>query len=104
MILEQPVDAIGSAALLVGGERDDDIAIGYVLLAHHTNGVGDEDRRHGFVVGGAAAIVVAIAFSKYERIEIRGPIGLERFDDVDVCKQEQRLAGAGTTVDPYDGV
>ena len=70
MILEQPVDAVGAAAFLVGGERDDDVAVGDDALAHHPDRVGDEDRRHCFIVGGAAAVVVPVTLREHERIEV----------------------------------
>ncbi len=57
MILKQPVDAVvGTTAFLVGGERDDDVAIRLEAFTLVANEVGDPDRCLRFVVASAATI------------------------------------------------
>ena len=51
LVLEQPLDAVvRSAALFVGRERDDDVAIGLEPFALVANEVRDPDRRLRLVV------------------------------------------------------
>jgi hypothetical protein len=90
MVLDQPVDAVEVAAFLVGGERENQIAIGRVAFLPEPNQVGDELRRHRLVVAGAAAVEEAVPLQEDERIE--RPVLALRFDDVEVGEQEQRLA------------
>ena len=74
VILDQPLDAVVVAALLIGGQRENDVALGHEVLLLHAQQVGDEDRGHRLVVGGAAAVEVAVLFDELERIEIGRPV------------------------------
>ena len=95
MVLDQPTHAVTAATLFIGGQRDDDVAVGLKVLLLELNQVGDENRRHRLVVGGAARIEVAVTFDELERIEVGRPIGLERLDDVEVREEEERLRCVG---------
>ena len=97
MIVDQPRDAVVVAAFFIRGERDDDVALGLQAFLSIADQVGDEDRGHRLVVGGAAAVVVAVALDELERIEIGRPVFLVRLDDVEMREQQQRLLRAVTT-------
>ena len=97
MILEQPVDAVvRPAAFFVGGERHDDVAIGFVALALVANQIGNPDGRLRFVVCGAAAVVVAVLFGERERIQ--APVFALGFDDIGVRQQQNRFELAGSVI------
>ena len=65
LVLQQPDDAVvGAAALFVGGERDDDVAVRLEAFTLVANQVGDPDRRLRLVVAGAAAVEVAVALGE----------------------------------------
>jgi hypothetical protein len=104
VILEQPVDAVRGAALLVRGQRDDDVTVGDVALLLRPEDVRDEDRRHRLVVGRAAPVVVAVPLREDERVEIGRPVGLERLDDVEMREEQQRPARARAAADPRNDV
>ncbi len=93
--------ASASRILLVGLEREDDVAVGliaFLLVADH---VRDERRRHVFVVARAASVEIAVLLDELEGIG--GPVLRLRFDDVDMGEEEDRLARAGA-VQPGDEV
>src|SRR5260370_41666510 len=70
MLLQQPVDAVvGTAAFLVGGKCQDQIAVSPVTFALESQQGGDPDGGLRFVVRGAAAIEVAVLFKKYEGVD-----------------------------------
>ena len=97
MIFDEPVDAaVGAAAFFVGGEGDDDVAIGLEAFLFVLNQVGDPDGGLGFVVAGAAAVEVAVFFGEHEGID--GPVFALGFDDVGVGEEEERLLLAGAVV------
>jgi hypothetical protein len=62
VVVDEPPDAkrIGVADLLVRLQRHDDVAVGPITLLFISDEVRDERRCHEFVVGGAAAVVVAV--------------------------------------------
>ena len=96
VILEQPLDsAVGAAALFVGGEGDDDVAVGNEAFALHADEVGDPDGGLVFVVGGAAAVEVAVFLGEDVGVEVGGPVFALGFDYVLVGEEEERLVGAG---------
>src|SRR5262245_26271922 len=61
MVLEEPFDTIGGTALLVRGQHHDDVAIRNVSFLLQPEDVRNEDRGHRLVVGGPAAVVIAVA-------------------------------------------
>ena len=101
MIFHQPIDAVEIAAFFVGGEREDQVAIGLVVLFLHANEVGDEDGVAFLHVVGAAAVEVAVFFNELKRIG--GPVFAARFDDVEMADEEDRLALTGA-VDAGDEI
>ncbi len=80
---QEPVDAVRLAALFVGREREDEVAGGDEALALETNEVGDQDRVVVLHVLGAAAVEVAVALDQLEGVGV--PLGLGRFDDVEMA-------------------
>lgn len=100
MIGDQPACAIAAPTFLVGGERDDDVAVGNLPLLLQLDDVRDPDSGLRFVVRRAASVEVPVAFGKLEWLEIGRPVRLERFDHVEMRKQQQwlrpvRAAAAG---------
>ncbi len=88
---EEPVDAVGFAALFVGGEGENEVAGGDEALALETDEVGDQDGIVVLHVLGAAAVEVAVALDQLEGICV--PLGLGRFDDVEMADDEERREG-----------
>ena len=103
MVIEQPVRAVVRriGQLLVGGERQDDVAVGLEAFLGILDQVGDEDRRHRLVVDRAAAAEIAVDLLQLERIEI--PVLALGLDHVDMGDQQERLARAGAA-QPRDQV
>ncbi len=93
MIAQQPFDAVGAARFFVGSERENDVAIGMEIFLVETDQGCDEDRVGGFHVLRAAAVEVAIALEKLERVD--RPILAARFDNVDVADQKDRAMRSG---------
>ena len=89
MVLQQPVDAVRAAALLVRGEREDDVAIGAEAFLLHA----DEGRHHDGVavlhILRAAPVEVAVLFDELERIG--RPVLAPRLHHVEVPDQQYRL-------------
>src|SRR5580704_901273 len=90
MIFHQPVDAVKIAAFFIGRQRQNQIAIGLVILSLHANEVGDQDRVAFLHIVGAAPEEVAILLDKFKRIG--GPVLTPRLDDVEMPNKENRLA------------
>jgi hypothetical protein len=87
-ILQQPVDAVGRAALLVRSQRQDDVAVRTIAL-----GAIAQQRRHHdgdavLHVLRAAAVEVAVLLQEHERID--RPVLAQRFDDVEMTDQQHR--------------
>ena len=93
MLLEEPGHAVVPAALFVGGQRHDEIAVGHEALLPVADQVGHEGRGHGLVVGGAPAVEVAVLLEQLEGID--GPVLAVGLDDVEVREQQQRPSGPG---------
>ena len=91
MLLDQPIDAVGGAAFLVGGEGEDEIARGLELFALHAQEGSDEGGVVAFHVGGAASVEVAVLLAEDEGVE--GPVVAARFDDVEVSEEEDGARG-----------
>src|SRR5580704_6302369 len=89
MIFHQPVDAVKIAAFLIGGQRQNQIAIGLVILFLHANEVGDEDRVSLLHIVGAAPVEVAILLNKFKGIG--RPVLTPCFDDVKMANEQDRL-------------
>ena len=97
MILDEPVDAVErTAAFFIGGEGDDEVAVGNESFLFVLNQIGDPDGGLGFVVAGAAAIEVTVLFEELKGID--GPVFALGFNDVNMGKQEERLALAGAVI------
>ena len=92
MVLQQPVDAVRLTAFLVGGKRQDEVAIGLVALLLQANKGGDQDGVAFLHVLGATAVEVAILFDKLKGIG--GPVRTQRLDHVEVTDKENRLGPA----------
>jgi hypothetical protein len=101
VVFHQPVHAVEAAAFLVGGQREDQIAIRREPFLLQPNQVGDELRRHPFVVSGPAAVEIAVLLEKRERIE--RPVLALGLHDVEMRQEEERLASAGAS-EPRDEV
>ena len=99
MVLQQPVSAIRLAAFFVGGEREDNVAVGDEAFLLHPDQRRDHDRVAVFHVLGAAAVVVAVLLHELKRVG--GPVFAAGFDYVEMSDQKKRLVLAGT-VQPDD--
>ena len=97
VVLHQPGRAVvGPAAFFVGGQRDDEIAIGPEAFTLVADQVRDPDGGLRLVVDGPAAIEEAVLFGQLERIH--GPVGRLGLHYVEMSQQQQRLALAGAVI------
>src|SRR5437763_14354607 len=97
MIGNEPVLSVeGPAAFFVSGEGDDDVAVGLEPFLLVLNQVGDPDGGLGFVVAGAAAVEIAVAFVELEGIH--APVFALGFDDVDMGEQKDGLELGGSAL------
>ena len=87
MVLQQPVHAVRFAAFLVGGEGEDQVAVGAVVFTVEADEVGDQDGVVHLHVLGAAAIEVAVFLDELEGVG--GPVGAAGFDDVQVADESE---------------
>jgi hypothetical protein len=89
LVLEEPLDAVErTAAFLVGGERNDEVAVRLEPFALEANEIGDPDRGLGLIVACAAAVEVAVLLDEGERVH--APVFALRLDDVRVGEQQER--------------
>ncbi len=88
MILQEPFHAVRSAALLVGGQREDDVAIRREPLPLQSNEIGDHDGIARLHVLRPAPIIIAVLLDELKRIG--GPVLAPRFDHVEVADDENR--------------
>ena len=95
LVLDQPTDAVAVAIedLFVGVERHDDVAIGSEAFLLVADEIGDQSRRHVFVVGGATPVVVAVDLGESKRIG-RPIVGIGGHD-VDMREQQDRSLRTG---------
>src|SRR5579872_7199453 len=100
MIFDEPIDAVEIAAFLIGGERENQVAVGLVVLFFHANEVGDKDGVAFLHVVCAATVEVAGLFNKLKRVS--GPVFAARFDNVEMADEEDRLALAGAVDAGYE--
>ncbi len=95
VVLQEPMHAVVRRIrqLLIGRERQDDVAVRLEAFVDVADHVGHEDRRHRLVVDGAAAAEIAVDLLQLERVEI--PVLALGLDHVEMRKQQQRAARAG---------
>ena len=67
VIFEEPVDAVGFAAFFVGGEGEDEVAVGDEAFALQADEGGDDDGVVVLHVLGAAAVEVAVLLDEAGR-------------------------------------
>src|SRR5215471_18154789 len=97
MVLDQPVDAVvRTAALFVGGESNDDIAIRLVAFALVADQVGCPRGHLRLIVGSASAVEKSVFFGEDEWIQ--APVFPLGFDDVGVSQQQNWLELAAAVV------
>src|SRR5580693_1259883 len=92
MVLDQPGDAVECAALFIGGERQDQVAIGLVMLLLQAKKGRDQKRVAILDVSCAAAVKVAVLLDELERVD--RPVLAARFDDVQMAYEQQRFLRA----------
>ena len=94
VVFQQPLNAerVGVQNLLVGLQRQDDVAIGLVAFLLVADHVGDEGRRHELVVAAAARVIIAVLLDQLERIE--RPVLAPGRHHVEMRQQQDRLARA----------
>ena len=93
-VLHQPLDAVIVAALFVGGERQDEVAIGPVILLLEADEIGEQEGDVGLHIGSAAAVEPAVGFAKLKGIE--GPVLAPGVDHVEMADEEHGLPRAGS--------
>src|SRR5438309_70072 len=82
---QQAVNAVGFTAFLTGGERKYEIAGRSPTLFLEPNQVGDQFSVALFNIAGAATIKETVNLIELKRIQIVGPILLQRLYNVQVC-------------------
>jgi len=100
MVFEQPRDSIVIAALLIGGQSDNQITIRGESLVAHANEIDDPDRGHRLVIAAADTVEVAVLFEKIERIE--GPVFPLDLHDIEVGQEQQRRTVTGAAISDHD--
>ena len=100
VILEQPVDAVRVATLLIGSQRKNNVAVRLVAFFPQADEIDDHDCVIDFHVLRAAAVIISILLDKFERI-CRPVLGT-RFHDVQVANNEDRLFRASAPVADYE--
>ncbi len=96
MVGDQPAHAVLAAALFVGGERQNEIALGDPPLFLVPQDVGGENGRHRLVVGHAASQEVAVLFGHGERVA--RPVAAECRHHIQMGQQQDGLAAAFAAV------
>src|SRR5216683_6223106 len=91
---EQPVHAIEGAALLIGGQRENQIAVRLIAFLFQADEIGDQDGIAFLHVFRAPAVEVAVFLDEFEGIG--GPVRSERFDDIQVPDEKDRFAFSGS--------
>ncbi len=88
-MLHQPIGPVEFAAFFIGGERQNQVALGLVALAMQAQ-KGSHQRGVGVLhVLRAAPVVVAVLLDKLEGIG--GPVGGQGLDDIHVAEKEDWL-------------
>ena len=103
MILDEPRDAIVSAAAFFAGrECHDERALGHHVLALEPKQRLGERRRAILDVARAAAVEESVALGELVRVD--RPVGAERLDDIEMRDQEDRLERGGRPLHAHDDV
>src|SRR5439155_6756270 len=93
MLVEQPIHTVGRAALFVGSQRENQIAVRQIPFLFQADEIGDQDGVAFLHVFGTAAVEVAVLLNEFEGIG--GPVRTERFHDVEVPDEKNGLAFSG---------
>ncbi len=91
VVVGEEAGAVHRARLLVGGERDDEVAPGAYARAHPVADDGEDHRVHVLHVDGAAPPDHAVAHLAGERVH--APVVRPRGDDVEMTVDEQGGGG-----------
>src|SRR6266436_1267728 len=94
MLREQPVHAVERAALLIGGQSENQIAVRYVSFLFQADEIRDQDGIAFLHVLGAATVEVTVFLDEFEGIG--GPVRAEGFDDVEVPDEKDGFAFSGS--------
>src|SRR6266704_4788395 len=94
MLVQQPVNSVERATLLIGGQRKDQVAVRQIAFFFQADEIGSENGVAVLHVLGSAAVKVAVFFDEFEWIG--GPILAVRFDDVQVPDEQDGLAISGS--------
>ena len=89
LVLQQPVDAVRAAALLIRREREDDVAVRAEPLLLHADERGHHDGVAVLHVLRAAAVEIAVFFDELEGIG--SPVLAPGLHHVEVPDQQDRL-------------
>ncbi len=96
VVLDEPLDAVVLAALFVGRQRENQIALRLIALllqaqkGRHQRGVAI------LHVLCAASVEVAVLFAENERVE--RPVGRLRFDHIEMPDEQNRPSGARSVI------
>ena len=93
MILQQPIDAVRTAALLIRCQRQDQVPVGTVALATEADEGGHQNGVVRLHVLRPAPVEIAVLLHELEWIG--GPILTASLHYVEVTDNQHRLAGAG---------
>src|SRR5438093_2457597 len=94
MLVQQPVNSVERATLLIGGQRKKQVAVRQIAFFFQADEIGNENGIAVLHVLGSAAVKVAVFFDEFEWIG--GPILAVRFDDVQVPDEQDGLAISGS--------
>src|SRR5947209_13121188 len=94
MLVQQPVNSVERATLLIGGQRKNQVAVRQIAFFFQADEIGNENGIAVLHVLGSAAVKVAVFFDEFEWIG--GPILAVRFDDVQVPDEQDGLAISGS--------
>src|SRR6266403_3264971 len=97
MILEQPFDAaVRAAALFVGGEGDDDVAVGLESFLLVANQIGNPQGGLRLVVTRTASVKKTVLLYQLKRLH--GPVFAFGFDDIGMGEKQDGFAVAGAVI------
>src|SRR5271157_240699 len=83
MVFQKPIDSVVRAAsFFVGGESDNDVAVGLESFFFVLDEVGDPDSSLRLVVTGAAPVKEAVLLDELKRVS--APVFALGFNDIDV--------------------
>src|SRR6266702_1291404 len=90
MLVQQPVNSVERATLLIGGQRKNQVAVRQIAFFFQADEIGNENGVAVLHVLGSAAVKVAVFLDEFEGIG--GPVLAVRFDDVKVPDEQDGLA------------